>query len=75
MQIAQRAAAASINLRLDRIASHQTIGISLDECTSEDEVNALWRIVLGTDGESLSVSEIDKKIELIKSVIPLRPPA
>ncbi|MEC7997619.1 MAG: glycine dehydrogenase, partial [Pseudomonadota bacterium] len=55
MQIAQRAAAASINLRLDRIASHQTIGISLDECTSEDEVNALWRIVLGTDGESLSV--------------------
>ena len=72
MQIAQRAAAASINLRLDRIASHQTIGISLDECTSEDEVNALWRIVLGTDGESLSVSEIDKKIESgqIQSVIP-----
>jgi len=72
MQIAQRASDTSVNLRLDRIASHQTIGISLDECTSEDEVNTLWRIVLGTDGESLSVSEIDKQIESgqIKSVIP-----
>ncbi len=72
MQIAQRAFDTSVNLRLDRIASHQTIGISLDECTSEDEINTLWRIVLGTDGESLSVSEIDKQIESgqIKSVIP-----
>ena len=39
MQIAQRASDTSVNLRLDRIASHQTIGISLDECTSEDEIN------------------------------------
>ena len=62
MQIAQRASDASVNLRLDRIASHQTIGIGLDECTSEDEIHTLWRIVLGTGGESLSVSEIDKQV-------------
>ncbi|MBG10299.1 MAG: glycine dehydrogenase (aminomethyl-transferring) [Gammaproteobacteria bacterium] len=72
MQIAQRASTASVNLRLDRIASHRTIGISLDECTTDAEIDSLWQIVLGSDENPLSVSKIDRQIETgqIKSVIP-----
>ena len=72
MQIAQRASAASVNLRLDRIANHRTIGISLDECTTEAEIETLWRIVLDSDEKPLSVSNINHQIETgqIKSVIP-----
>jgi len=72
MQIAQRASAASVNLRLDRIASHRTIGISLDECTTEAEIDTLWRIVLDSDEKPLSVSKINHQIETgqIKSVVP-----
>ena len=63
MQIVQRAGEAGINLRLDRIASHQTIGVSLDECTSEAEIESLWQVIIGKGGDALSVAAIDKQIE------------
>ncbi len=74
MQIAERAGEANINLRLDRIASHQTIGVSLDECTSEAEIVALWQVIIGKDGASLSVADIDKQIETgaVEPVVPAK---
>ncbi|MDX1491016.1 MAG: aminomethyl-transferring glycine dehydrogenase [Pseudohongiellaceae bacterium] len=55
--ILARAAKANINLRIDQADS---IGISLDECTSPTEVETLWNIMLGdTD---LSVASIDESI-------------
>lgn len=74
MQIVARAGEAKINLRLDRIASHQTIGLSLDECTSEAEIVALWQVIIGKECDSLSVSAIDKQIETgtLGSVVPAK---
>ena len=74
MQIVERARAANINLRLDRIASHQTIGVSLDECTSEAEIAALWQVIIGKESASLSVTDIDKQIETgaVGSVVPTK---
>jgi glycine dehydrogenase len=74
MQIAERAGEANINLRLDRIASHQTIGVSLDECTSDAEIEALWQVIIGKDGASLSVADIDNQIETgaVESVVPAK---
>ena len=74
MQIVERAGAANINLRLDRIASHQTIGVSLDECTSEAEIAALWQVIIGKESASLSVAYIDKQIETgaVGSVVPTK---
>jgi glycine dehydrogenase len=74
MQIVARAGEANINLRLDRIASHQTIGVSLDECTSEAEIAVLWRVIIGEDAASLSVADIDKQIETgaVGSVVPTK---
>lgn len=72
MAIAERASAAGINLRMDRIVAHQTIGISLDECTTESDVQNLWQVIVGSGADSLSVSAIDKDISgnKIPSVIP-----
>ncbi|MDT8398990.1 MAG: aminomethyl-transferring glycine dehydrogenase [Pseudomonadales bacterium] len=42
--ILERAASHGINLRCDR---DDSLGLSLDECSSTDEVTLLWRILLG----------------------------
>jgi len=72
MEIAKRAAAAGINLRMDRIVTHQTIGISLDECCTEQDVADLWQVILGEKAGSLSASAIDEEIQSgkIAPVIP-----
>jgi glycine dehydrogenase len=57
--ILARATAAGVNLRIDLADS---IGISLDECTSSDEIETLWKIILGDKATSLSVSELDAQI-------------
>ena len=61
-EIIQRAGAAAVNLRIDRLAAASTLGISLDERSSEDDVNLLWQIVLGHEGEKLSATTIDAAI-------------
>ena len=70
--IMERAGTAGINLRVDRLESHHTLGISLDECTTEHDVEHLWQIILGNESESLSVSIIDTEISggSIAPVIP-----
>ena len=60
--ILERADGAGINLRVDRLTSHSTLGISLDECTTEHDVEQLWQVLLGTGSESLSVKTIDGQI-------------
>ncbi len=57
--ILARASAAGINLRIDL---PESIGISLDECTSAEEIEELWQVVLGDAATGLSVSKIDEKI-------------
>lgn len=60
--ILARAKAAGINLRTDRLKSDNQIGISLDECTSQDEVTILWGVLAGDTASTLSVSAIDGDI-------------
>lgn len=62
MAIAERASAAGINLRMDRVVTHQTIGISLDECTDSEQVTTLWQVILGELPSELSVATIDEQI-------------
>lgn len=57
--ILARADAAGINLRIDL---PDAIGISLDECTSNEEVAALWQVMLGEQAQGLSVEDIDTQI-------------
>ncbi|MDP1932233.1 MAG: aminomethyl-transferring glycine dehydrogenase [Gammaproteobacteria bacterium] len=57
--ILSRAAQASINLRIDQ---ENSIGISLDECTTVAEIESLWQIVLGEQANDLSVADIDREI-------------
>ena len=60
-QIVERAQAAAINLRLDRLTEHRQIGISLDECTTALEVQKLWQILLGDDTQP-ELTAIDQAI-------------
>jgi len=60
--IVQRAKSAGINLRLDRLASDNQIGISLDECTTAKDVETLWHVILDTGSKKLSVAEFDVAI-------------
>ena len=60
--IEARAAAAGINLRLDRLGSDGHIGISLDECTSLENLVQLWRVLVGKASEKLSVEDFDTRI-------------
>lgn len=57
--ILARATEAGLNLRIDLADS---IGISLDECTTAAEIETLWKIILGDQGSGLSVSELDAQI-------------
>ena len=68
----ERANLAGINLRMDRLTDHGTVGISLDECTTRLDIERLWQVLLGKDSKKLSVSTIDGAItqEHIAPVIP-----
>ncbi len=57
--ILARAEKAGVNLRCDQPDS---LGISLDECTSHAEVESLWQIVLGDSHVGLSIGEIDAQL-------------
>lgn len=67
-EVLNRARAAGINLRTDRISEFGTLGISLDECTNENDIEALWQIVLGDSAKALSVSTIDASITIGETV-------
>ena len=62
MAIADRAGQAGINLRMDRVVTHQTISVSLDECTDEQQVNVLCQAITGNDKEALNIAELDQAI-------------
>jgi len=62
MAIAQRAGAAGINLRMDRVVTHQTISVSLDECTDEQQVQLLWQVISGESKETLDVEALDQAL-------------
>jgi len=67
--ILARAEKAGINLRIDLADS---LGISLDECTTDAEIETLWQIVLGDKASGLSVSAIDEQIcaQSVSAAIP-----
>ncbi len=60
--ILARADAAAVNLRCDRLASAGELGISLDECTTPDDVATLWQVLFGDMAQELSVEAIDAAI-------------
>jgi len=57
-----RANLAGINLRMDRLTDHGTVGVSLDECTTRLDVERLWQVLLGKNSKNLSVSTIDNAV-------------
>jgi glycine dehydrogenase len=57
-----RANLAGINLRMDRLADHGTVGVSLDECTTRLDIERLWQVLLGKNSKTLSVSTIDNAV-------------
>jgi glycine dehydrogenase len=59
IQVLANAQKATVNLRLDRLKQHQQISLSLDECTSIEDVALLWQVLLGDQSNTLSVSAID----------------
>ena len=70
--ILKRANDAQINLWTGQIKEKGTIGISLDECTSESEIRELWSILIGPSKHSNSVLDFDEIIRSgqIEPVIP-----
>lgn len=61
-EVVDRADSAGINLRLDRLKAHNEIGLSIDECTTEKEIENLWYILLGSAADELSIRVSDKAI-------------
>ncbi len=59
--ILARAAQQGINLRTQ--TSDTRIGISLDECTNEHDIEVLWQVVLGADATDLSVASVDANLD------------
>ena len=70
--ILKRANDAQINLWTGQIKEKGTIGISLDECTSESEIRELWSVLIGPSKHSNSVLDFDEIIRSgqIEPVIP-----
>lgn len=64
--ILARAEVADINLRLDR-ADGTRLGISLDECTTADEVVQLWQVLLGDKAQGFSVAALDSDIRAVRN--------
>ena len=56
-----RAEAAGINLRSD-VADGTRLGVSLDECTTSEEVQILWQVLLGDKAAGLDLALIDRSI-------------
>ncbi len=71
-EIQARARGEGINLRLDRLSIDGTLGVSLDECTTESDIELLWKLFAGQSGAKLSVAAIDASITVgdVASVIP-----
>jgi len=57
-----RSRVAGVNLRIDRLSSDGQVSISIDECTSTEEIAKIWQVVAGKKSKSLSVSKIDASI-------------
>ena len=55
-----RAKAAGINLR---DTNADTLGVSLDECSSVEDLVTLWQVFLGDKARSLNVSDIDASLD------------
>lgn len=70
--ILARAKEAGINLRGSAMTGNGTVGISLDECSTENDVQVLWQVLLGDASALEAVSQIDQQIISgeIKAVIP-----
>ncbi len=70
--ILARANSARINFRLDQISTSQHLGISLDECSSAEDVENIWAVILGKNANSISVNDIDSLLVSgeLESVIP-----
>ncbi len=67
-EIIRRALEAKINLRIDPA---NTLGVSLDETTTEADIELLWRVLLGEEAFEISIAAIDAEIcEKQTSVIP-----
>lgn len=60
--VESRMTAAKINLRIDRVEADKLIGISLDECTTIEDVASIWQLLLGDDAKKLSATDIDGQI-------------
>ena len=60
--ILDRANNAEVNFWTGHLKDKGTIGISLDERTTENEVVKLWSIIIGPSAQSLSVSDFDSII-------------
>ena len=60
--ILERAQKAQINLWTAQLKEEGTIGISLDECTTESEIRKLWSIILGPTEQLSSIQDFDNAI-------------
>ncbi|MEX2470372.1 MAG: aminomethyl-transferring glycine dehydrogenase [Pseudohongiellaceae bacterium] len=60
--IRERALAAGINLRYENEGEQHLVGISLDECTREEEIETLWSVLLGEAGATIDLAAIDQEI-------------
>jgi glycine dehydrogenase len=61
-QILERAAAAGINLRAGQLSAPGTIGISLDECSTDEDVLTLWQVILGKEIPRDRLQTLDEEI-------------
>ena len=60
--VLERAHKAQINLWTAQLEAEGTIGISLDECTTESEIHKLWSIILGSTEQLSSIQDFDNVI-------------
>lgn len=61
-QILERAAQADINLRTSDLALPGTLGISLDECSSTEDVLSLWSVLTGKPCTLDTIKQLDAAI-------------
>ena len=54
-----RAEEAGVNLRYIAQGSSVNVGISLDECSSPDDIGVLWQVMLGSAADGLTVADFD----------------
>ncbi len=67
-EIIRRALEAEVNLRID---PNNTLGVSIDETTTETDIELLWKVILGDDVFEINIADIDADIcKQQSSVIP-----